>query len=177
MAERLHRNAADPGIDTGEQARKEDTVREGHAALEERARQVGNTLGRTVVALREARDRLQGIAGQTREIAAERAATLKKQAEQTRARFGDMAGDVARSISSRGRQWREAATSATAELRHATSAKVTEVRSQARMKYYRVRLRGNQVVREYPLHLVFAAGVAGFLAGAGLRMWRSKHEE
>jgi ElaB/YqjD/DUF883 family membrane-anchored ribosome-binding protein len=167
MAERLHRNAADPGIDidTGEQARNEHAVREGQAALEARARQVGNTLGRAVVALRETRDRLQDIAGHTREIATERVTTLKTQAEQTRARFGDMAGDVAKGITSKSRQWSEAATSAASALR-----------SKARTKYYRARVRGNQMVREYPLQLVFAAGVAGFIAGVGLRMWRSKHE-
>jgi hypothetical protein len=177
MPERLHRNVVDPGIDSVEQLRTGNVAHEGHAVLEERARQIGNSMGRAVVALREVRDKLHRLSGQTRDITAERMAVLKSQAGQTRARVADMAGDMARNLKDKRRQWSEAAATAASELRHASAAKVTEVRSQARLKYYRARLRGHQAVREYPLHLVFAAGVAGFLVGVGLRMWRSKHEK
>jgi hypothetical protein len=174
MPERLDRNAVDSGLDPGE-PRVIHIAHERHA-LDDKARHIGNNLGRAVVALCEARDRLLHVAGQTREITAERITTLKSQAGETRARIGDMAGDVARNITNKGREWSDAAASAAKELRHATAAKAMKVRSQARVKYYRARLRGNQAVREYPVQLVFAAGVAGFLTGVGLRMWRSKHE-
>ena len=177
MPERLYRNVVDPGIDLGEKMRKENVSHQGHAVLEERARQISNSMGRAVVALREVRDKLHYLSGQTREITGERMAILKSQAGQTRARITDMAGDMAGKLKDKRRQWSEAAATASSELRHASAAKVTEVRSQARLKYYRARLRGHQAVREYPVHLVFAAAVAGFLVGMGLRMWRSKHEK
>jgi ElaB/YqjD/DUF883 family membrane-anchored ribosome-binding protein len=177
MPERLHRNTVDPGINLSKQLGKENAAPESPAVLEERAREIGNSMGRAVVALREARGKLHHLSEQTREISAGRMATWKSQAEQTRARIGDMAGDMARNLKDKGRRWSEAAATAATELRHATAAKASDVRSQARIKYYRARLRGNHAVREYPMQLVLVAGVVGFLVGVGLRVWRSKHED
>jgi hypothetical protein len=175
MPETLHQPAADPGIDPSAQPRKEYAGREDRP-LEEKARQFGNSLGKAVAFLREARYRLQRIAGQTRDLAAARNATLKTQPDQTDTHFGDIAGDVGRSVRTKNRQWSQAVSSVAADLCRTTAEKMNAVSSQIRMKYYRARRRGNQVVREYPVHVVFAAGLAGFLAGVGLRMWRSKHE-
>lgn len=178
MAERLHRSAEAPDFETnaGMPLQAEVEGHDGNTALEEKARQFGSALGRAVVTLREAREMVKDIAGETREVAALRANNLKNNARETGARITGMAGDVAGTVRDKTRQWGEAASAAAEEWRQAAAERVQDIRSQARTGYYRARLRANQVVREYPLHVVLTAGVVGFLLGVGIRIWRSNRE-
>src|SRR6478752_6635795 len=60
-----------------------------------------------------------------------------------------------------------------AELRDQAREKATELGRQARSSYYRVRIKANQTVREYPVETALAAGAVGFLLGVALRIRRA----
>jgi ElaB/YqjD/DUF883 family membrane-anchored ribosome-binding protein len=137
----------------------------GNAVLEEKARQVGAALGKAVATLREARETLKDVGSEAHEVAAIRV-------NEAGARINEMAESVKNTT----RQWSEAAKSGAGQLRQAAVEKARGVGSQLKTAYSLGRLRANQVAREYPLHLVLAAGAAGFLLGAGLRIWRSGRE-
>jgi ElaB/YqjD/DUF883 family membrane-anchored ribosome-binding protein len=171
MAERLHRRSDVPDFDTypAEPVRLQGARREGNTTLEEKARQVGSAMGKAVVTLRQARDTLKDVATETGEVAAIRAGEMRNKAREAGTR-------LAANVTDKTRQWSEAAASGAERLRQTAVEKVSEARSQIKTGYYRTRLRANQMVREYPLHVVLAVGGIGFLLGIGLRIWRSNHE-
>lgn len=170
MAETLHRSSDIPDFDThpANPPRRTDS----NTALEDRARQVGRAVGKTVVTLRKTQERLKDVASQTSEAAASRIENVKSRAQETASRVGNLKDTV----KNKAQEWSETATAKAGELRQATVAKVGELGSQIKTGYYRARLRTNQVVREYPLHVVLAAGALGFLLGVGLRIWRVNRE-
>jgi ElaB/YqjD/DUF883 family membrane-anchored ribosome-binding protein len=140
--------------------------------LEERARQVGNAMGKAVVAMRKTQERMKDIANQTGEAAASRITHVKNMAEETASRVGN----ISETMKAKAQEWTETATARADEFCHATVERVSEVGSQIKNGYYRTRLRANQVVREYPLQIVLIAGAIGFLLGVGLRIWRMNRE-
>lgn len=161
MAERVHRSAEISNLDTPEDIAGHN----GNAALKEKARQVGSALGRAVVTLREAREALKDVGSETREMAAEHV-------HQAKIRIAEMA----EAVKSEARAWTEAATSNAEQLREIAREKVQDAGSQFRTGFSQTRLRANRFAREYPWHFVLAAGAAGLLLGAGLRIWRSNRE-
>lgn len=123
--------------------------------LERRAAKVGTAAGQAVALLRDVRRRLREP-GQARD---DRLSELGAAAKtRTRARIDDLRREAA----ARAEEWLRAAKEKTAELRR-----------QARTGYEQARARATQVGRDYPLHVVLVAGVAGFLLGAALRTWRA----
>jgi ElaB/YqjD/DUF883 family membrane-anchored ribosome-binding protein len=177
MAEE-HRSTHVPDfyIDPGGSLPQEAAVCNGKTTLEQNARQFGTTLGRAVVRLRNAGDALKEIAGETQEATAACLSTLANQTKQAGARVSDVAGNLANQVTHKTREWSKAATSSADELRHAALCRLQDARLQTRIAYRRTRLRTHEAVREYPVQVVFAAGVMGFLLGVGLRLWRANHE-
>lgn len=135
------------------------------AGLEEKARQVGYAVGKAVVTLRRAGETLKDVAGETRN-------TANEKAQQARSRITEMAG----TIREKSAQWGDAASGGIHDLRQAATEKAGILQSQVKTGYYRMRLRANRTVREYPMQLVLIAGAAGFLLGVGLRIWRATRE-
>jgi ElaB/YqjD/DUF883 family membrane-anchored ribosome-binding protein len=180
MAETLHRSSDVPNFDTYPATPPEGThllpVEQNKTALEHRAEQVGTAMGKVVVMLRRSQGRLRDATADTRGSTAARlndlADTAKATAQDAAARISDLA-DTARA---RAQEWTETAASRAEELRQVAAEKASDLRAQARTGYYRARLRANQVARDYPIHVILAAGACGFLLGVGLRIWRASRE-
>ena len=115
---------------------------------ERRAVQLGTVAGKAVAVVRKVRRQWQESGDQDQDVVAK----AKKAAEVLR-----------REAAARTEEWRRAARKRSAELGR-----------QAKESYRRTRARAEQVGRDYPLQLVLAAGIAGLVLGAGLRVWRSK---
>ena len=112
---------------------------------ERRAVQLGTVAGKAVAVFRQARREWQ----ESGEGAAGKA---RKAAEVLR-----------REAAARTEEWRKAAMKQRDELRR-----------QAKEGFEKTRERARQVGRDYPLQVVLVAGIAGFVLGAGLRVWRSR---
>lgn len=171
MAEKVHQSADVPNFDTY----PAEPLLPEHAtptALEEKARLVGQAVGKAVVTLREAGDTLKGIGGEARGAAATRIGRVTDKAREAGSRMTEMAGVMR----NRAAHWGEAITSNVQDLGQATAERARDVRSQVKRGYFRARVRTQQAVREYPVHVVLIAGALGFLLGAGLRIWRSSRE-
>ncbi len=123
--------------------------------LKKRAAQVGALAGQTVALLRDVRERLQAP-GQSR------ADRLSELGAAARTKTLTRIDELRRQAREHAEKWRQAALERTAQLRR-----------QARGRYEETRSRAQRVARDYPLHVVLAAGVAGFLLGAALRIWRA----
>jgi ElaB/YqjD/DUF883 family membrane-anchored ribosome-binding protein len=121
--------------------------------LEKRAAQLGAAAGEAVALLRDIRRRLQEPGG--RENRSED--RLGQLGAKARARLDDL---------------RQQAASQTEYWRRAAQEKVAGFQQQARSGYERARSRAQGIVSDYPLHVVVAAGVAGFLLGVTLRARR-----
>jgi ElaB/YqjD/DUF883 family membrane-anchored ribosome-binding protein len=119
--------------------------------LQRRAVQVGKVAGTAVAVFRDARRRLREP-GQTRDDHfSELGATARTRVWELRREAAEHAED-----------WRRAALEKTAELRR-----------HAQADYEKVRARAVKVGREHPLQVVAAAGIVGFLIGAGLKIRRA----
>lgn len=137
--------------------------RHGHSALEQRAAELGAAAGKVVYMVKRARagarnlpdhpalDRLGGLAEEAkaraehlRVVAAERARQLVQTAREKSSEFAEHARAGGRKL-----------------------------RLQAKSNYHYTRRRAGEVAHDYPVHVAVAAGAAGFLLGAGLRIWRS----
>lgn len=173
MAERLHRSSDVANFDTyPAEPLLPSAEGESQTALEQRARQVGAALGKTVASVRKAQDKVRNIAGGTADTGANLTETAKGKAREAVARISDLAD----SAKSKAQEWGEAAVSQADQLRQTTQRKAAELGSQVKTGYYRARIRANQVTRDYPLHVVLSAGILGFLLGVGLRIWRANRE-
>jgi hypothetical protein len=175
MAEKLHRSSEAANFDTYPADPPQSGYlygRKSETALQERARQVGSAVGKAVATARKAQDKLRNIASSS----SESAANLKETAKDKARLAASGIGDIADSARSKAQEWRETAVSQAGQLRQAAKEKSAELGSQIRSGYYRARIRANQVAREYPLHVVLAAGALGFAIGVGLRLWRTNHE-
>ena len=113
-----------------------------------RAVQLGTVAGKAMAVLRKARRQWQD----TGEADQDAVAKTKKVAETLR-----------REAAVRSQEWRQAAMKRSAELRR-----------QAKAGFDRTRARAEQVGRDYPMQVVLAAAIGGFVLGAALRIWRSK---
>jgi hypothetical protein len=60
------------------------------------------------------------------------------------------------------------------ELKDAAQEHLDDWRDSSRRAIYQLRRRVQEVRNDYPLHTVLAFGVAGFVVGATLRVWRSR---
>jgi ElaB/YqjD/DUF883 family membrane-anchored ribosome-binding protein len=119
--------------------------------LQRRAAQVGKVAGTAVAVFRDARRRLREP-GQTRDDhLSELGATARTRVWELRREAAEHAED-----------WRRAALEKTADLRR-----------HAKADYEKVRERARQLGRDHPLQVVVAAGIVGFLIGAGLRIRRA----
>jgi len=125
----------------------------GGTELEKRAAQVGKAAGTAVGVFRDARRRLR-----------------EAHPEPGNDRLSAL-GAIART-----RAWelRRKAAEQVEEWRRVAQEMTTELGRQARTGYENARDRARQTGRDYPVHVVIAAGVAGFLIGAGLRIRRSQ---
>jgi ElaB/YqjD/DUF883 family membrane-anchored ribosome-binding protein len=119
--------------------------------LERRAAQVGKVAGAAVAVFRDARRRLREPGHARDDRFSQLGATASARMEELR-----------REAAHRVEDWRRAALDKTAELRR-----------QAKSGYDQARERARQIGRDYPVHVVVAAGVVGFLIGAGMRMRRA----
>jgi hypothetical protein len=115
---------------------------------ERRAVQLGTAAGKVVALVRRVRRQWQESGGQDPDAVG---------------KAGKAADALHREAAARTEQWRQAAMKRSAELRR-----------QAKAGYERSRDRAQQVGRDYPMQVVLVAGIAGFVLGTGLRVWRSK---
>jgi hypothetical protein len=130
--------------------------------LERRAAQVGAAAGRAFAALREARKIIEDPGhGSAADRFHELGAAAKARTQELRRE----AAARAREAAARAEDWRRNAWDKTAELR-----------AQARRGYDQARGRAKEVEQDHPLHVVVAAGIAGFLAGAAMRLGRSHRD-
>jgi ElaB/YqjD/DUF883 family membrane-anchored ribosome-binding protein len=168
MPERLHSSADVPTYDTypasppvkeSERLLEEDT----RSPLEQRAADLGTAAGKVVSMVRQARltvehlpehpvfDRLSGLADNARA----RAEYLRSVAAE------------------RAQQLTQVARDKTAELGRQARERTADLGRQARSGYFRARIRARETAREYPVQVVLAAGVVGFLIGVALRIRRA----
>jgi hypothetical protein len=73
----------------------------------------------------------------------------------------------------RAQRFTQVARDKTAELGRHAREKTADLGRQARSGYFRARLRARETAREYPVQVVLAAGVLGFIIGVGLRIRRA----
>src|SRR5947199_1048940 len=174
MAERLHWSPEVPNFANSPDP-EHLLPQHNRTALEERASQVGSAVGKVVVMLRRTQDTLKNVAS----TGGNATNSINDLANAARAKAQDAANhisDLADAAKARTQEIGEAAASRVDEFRQAAAGKASELGSQVRTGYYRARIRANTVVRDYPLHVVLAVGAAGFLLGAGLRIWRANRE-
>ena len=187
MAERLHRSSDVPNFDTypaSPPVNESETLEnrllaEGRArlleegrlreegrqpsSLEQRAADLGAAAGKVVSIVRRARVSVEHLPGHPVFN------HLSGLAENARARAEYLAAKTGK----RAQRLVQSAREKTADLGRQTREKTADLGRQARFGYYRARLRANQTAREYPVHVVVAAGVVGFLIGVGLRIRRA----
>ena len=60
------------------------------------------------------------------------------------------------------------------QIRQAAARRTQKWRRQAEKSYQQARERAREAVRDYPVHVAVGAGVAGFIAGAALRIRRTR---
>lgn len=115
-----------------------------NSELEKRARQVGRIAGTAVALVRNARRRT-----------------------------GDSSSTFGSNIKSKVAEFRGTASARADDWRRAAQKRAADLGQHAKFRMENARTRANQFGREYPWHLVFAAGILGFVLGATLRMRRS----
>jgi ElaB/YqjD/DUF883 family membrane-anchored ribosome-binding protein len=109
--------------------------------------------------------------------------------ERRAVRVGALAGRAVAILRRVRRQWRQfdpqqAAGGAAQRLRRETTARSEEWRQTAKVRgaelrdraiagYERTRARAERLGNDYPAQVVLVAAAAGFVLGAGLRVWRS----
>jgi ElaB/YqjD/DUF883 family membrane-anchored ribosome-binding protein len=161
MTETLHQNSDVPNFDTypyHPSAHPEPLPAEGvpnDTALIHRAQQVGAALGRTVSTLRNAGQRLQELGSETAETAATRL------------------GNVIKTARARAHELGQATATRASELGESVAEKAGQLGRQAKAGYFQARRGANRISRDYPLHVVVAAGAVGILMGIGIRIWRA----
>jgi ElaB/YqjD/DUF883 family membrane-anchored ribosome-binding protein len=158
MAETLHQSSDVPNFDTyGSREPKQLPANSTPSgpALVQRAQQIGAALGRAVSNLRNAKERLQELGSETNEAAATHLSDLVETAKVKAHELG------------------QAAATRASEVGAAVAEKAGQLGEQAKAGYFRARRRANQVSRDYPLHVVVAAGAVGLLVGIGMRIWRA----
>lgn len=145
----------------------------GNRRLNQTAGHIGQTLGRVVSIARTARRRVQSAGSSSGELAGELGERVSERVnalgDQARARMEDLRGQVQDRLH---------------EARAIARERLDDARSRARQRFdnarWRARVRAEQA-RQYahqnPLQVIGAAALAGLVLGAGLRLWRSSHDE
>jgi ElaB/YqjD/DUF883 family membrane-anchored ribosome-binding protein len=133
------------------------------SSLEQRAAELGAAAGRIALIMRQTKENVESLAQRgiyDRVSRLAEAARIRTQSLRRRA-------------GARVQEITHAAQDKAAELRQQAREKTAELGRQTRSNYYRVRLKANQTVREYPVETALAAGAVGFLLGAALRIRRA----
>ena len=184
MAESLHRSSDVPDFDTypssppkDQQAGRTGAEPSSHVpssndvrifserpSLERHAAELGAAAGKIVVMMRETKANLENIA--QHEIY-DRVSNLAEDAKIRAEHLRRLAG-------ARAQEWSRIAQEKATELRHQASVKSSELAEQAKAGYLQARRKADHTVREYPIHVAVAAGVAGFLIGFALKVRRAK---
>ena|SRR5579864_5039742 len=60
-----------------------------------------------------------------------------------------------------------------ADATDAAVSQVQDVKQQVKTRYEGTKANARQVLHDYPVHVVLAAGAAGLLLGVGIRIWRA----
>ena len=123
--------------------------------LAKRAAQVGTLTGQLVALLRDARRRIQEPGQPGSHPLSQLGATARSKAQ---ARIADLR----KHANAQAEKWRQAALDMG-----------TGLSRQARSRFEQTRTRATEIARDHPLHVVLAAGLAGFLLGVALRARRS----
>jgi ElaB/YqjD/DUF883 family membrane-anchored ribosome-binding protein len=116
--------------------------------LEKRARQIGTMAGQFVARIRRA------------------------------GRFTEPGGpidDLRSRAAQKADEFREQAATWAKEWRQTAQEKSADFTRRARASYEQARGRTNQLGHDYPWHVLLAAGIAGFVLGAALRVRRASH--
>lgn len=153
MTETLHKSSNVPDFDTYPSQRSDHLLES--RALVKQAERIGDALGRTVKNLRNARRQLEEFAAQNAHTAVARV------------------NDLAETVKTKARDVSQTTTARASELGDAVAEKMGRLGETARLKYFRARLRANRISRDYPIHTLVAAGMAGVLIGVGIRVWRA----
>src|SRR4029077_6642844 len=133
------------------------------SSLQQRAAELGTAAGRIALIMRETKENVENLAQRgIYDRVSRLAETTRVRAEYLRRRTGARVQELAHAVQDKA-----------ADLRDQAREKTVELGRQARSNYYRVRLKANQTVREYPVETALAAGAAGFLLGVALRIRRA----
>jgi ElaB/YqjD/DUF883 family membrane-anchored ribosome-binding protein len=135
------------------------------SSLEQRAAELGAAAGKIALIVHQTRERVSKLA-HSRPIQ-DRISGI---AESTRAR----AERLRHLAADRAQEFTRAARDRTTELGRQAREKGEEIARQIKAGYLHARRRAGQTVHDYPVHTAAAAGVVGFLLGAGLRIRRAK---
>lgn len=115
-----------------------------NSELEKRARQVGSIAGSAVALVRNARRRLE-----------------------------DSRGDLGSNVKGKVEEFRGTASIRADEWRRSAQRRAAELGRQVKFRLEDARVRAHRFGRDYPWHLVLAAGILGFVLGATLRIRRA----
>lgn len=168
MAKNLHNSSDLPDFDTYPSTPPPSADPIGYhvpekSSLEQRAADLGAAAGNLVAKVRQARESLGNLPSHpVFDRVGELAEDVRGQAEHLRSVTAQRAMDL-----------KQAARDKTIELRSQVQEKTANLGRLAKSNFYRARLRANQTVREYPVHVALAAGTVGFLAGVALRIRRA----
>ncbi|HMC29345.1 MAG TPA: hypothetical protein VKL99_00825 [Candidatus Angelobacter sp.] len=167
MAERLHRSSDVPNFDTYPAtppvSESERLLEKGKSPLEQRAAELGTAAGKVVSIFRQARTTVEKL---PEHPIVDRISDLTDGARTRVEHLRSAAVENAQHLAHTARD-------KTAELGRQVRDKTVDLGRQAKFGYYRARLRANQTVREYPVHVALTAGLIGFLIGVGLRIRRA----
>lgn len=136
------------------------------SALEERAFQLGEALGRAMLRLRGLR--LQ-VENRLRDVNDGASSKLSEVTESARSKLND-ATETAQSTledlkfkaSAQAEDWKQTARE-----------RMGDVRRQVRDNVYHARIRVRELERDHPVEMALGAGAAGVVVGAALRFWRA----
>ena len=134
------------------------------SSLEQRAAELGAAAGKIALIVRQTRERVERLAHRPIQ------SRISDFAENAKAR----AERLRRVAEERTREFTRTARSRSVELSRQAREKGVEIARQVKAGYFHARRRASQTVHDYPVHTAAAAGVAGFLLGAGLRIRRAK---
>ena len=180
MAESVHKSSDIPNFDTypatpsdqladykGAERSATDSTSTGRSAIEssslQRAADLGAAAGRIALIMRETKENVENLAQRgIYDRVSRLAENARIRTESLRRRTGARMQELTHAVQDKA-----------AELTYQAREKTTELGRQARSNYYRVRLKANQTVREYPVQTALAAGAAGFLLGVALRIRRA----
>ena len=189
MAESLHRSSDIPDFDTypssppkdsppkDQQAGRTGAEPSSHVlrsndvrifserpSLEQRAAELGAAAGKIVVMMRETKANLENMAHHS---IYDRVTNLAEDAKVRAEHLRRVAG-------TRAQEWSRVAQEKATEFRRQASVKGSELAEQAKSGYFQARRKADQTVREYPIHVAVAAGIAGLLVGIALKVRRTK---